>query len=363
MKCNFKWLSLYMDGELSQRKRARLEEHLRVCESCGQILEQLKSIEQMAGREKLPQISEAYWENFSVRVGNKLLLREKDSTSRFSAGRIKRLFQISPFRLKLAAGLASLFIVMWVGKIYMDHRKVPLPFDERQNLPVDLPGTNADSELGDNLETKREEPKPVGTIEEETKFKLEESEETATPTADEPNRMKELVQDGQPSPGKQAAIVLPTEEVTAEKTFVDKHETQNLRRISAPLTAAVPDTSPAKDMEYEPSSVSNSPKKVKGEEHALMMAGSLTPLDSLRIQIQEEEKLIASQPPDSVLEVAYMDLGEKLLQLCQLTQSKEDIAASQSRIQALLDKYLYASTRIHLNETIRKLKDLEKSWE
>ena len=60
MNCNLKWLSLYLDGELSQRKRDKLERHLQVCEACAEKVEEMKVIS-AKDAEKLEKVETIYF--------------------------------------------------------------------------------------------------------------------------------------------------------------------------------------------------------------------------------------------------------------------------------------------------------------
>ena len=52
MKCNLEWLSVYLDGLLSDDNRAKLEEHLKTCEACSARLEEFARVETAAKKIK-----------------------------------------------------------------------------------------------------------------------------------------------------------------------------------------------------------------------------------------------------------------------------------------------------------------------
>jgi hypothetical protein len=397
LNCNFKWLSLYLDGELSLRKRDKLEKHLQVCEACAEKLEELKELESLAARTRLPQVSEAYWENFAVRVRNKLLLREKEPRSQILWQRLKAAFQISPFRLKLAAGIATIFIAAWVGKIYMDYRPAPIEkqlyspgvvLPEKSGLPAEsaetvLPPSKAEKDLvkGKSL-VKSELKKAISS----KPYSQAVPSENQAPPAKETSRYES------------APVQLSPEVVTGEKPVIEKGETSNLRRIS-PKNIEVPPVKSvdellaaqqgftAKPIKPSPDTVGELhvrggsageiTKPIQTKEEQIEFAAeaaspvgklplgaskdSVSKVDSLRNAIQKQEKLILSQPADSTLEKAYRDLAQNYLNLCLLTKNKEDIKFGQKRIHEILKRYLYAETRLSLNNVLEQLRALEKS--
>jgi len=117
VKCNFEWLSTYLDGELSDEKRAELEKHLKTCEVCTAKLDELARLEATAKKIPVPQLSEAYWENFASRVQNKIAIRGKQKRAPWLEN-LKRFFQPSTGKLALAGSLATILLVAIIGQDY-----------------------------------------------------------------------------------------------------------------------------------------------------------------------------------------------------------------------------------------------------
>lgn len=74
MKCQRmeKWISDSLDGELSDRKKKRLEGHLRECSSCRSYKRNMMKIHELSQRMSLPQKSPSHWEEFSSRLKKRL---------------------------------------------------------------------------------------------------------------------------------------------------------------------------------------------------------------------------------------------------------------------------------------------------
>ncbi|MCI0596800.1 MAG: zf-HC2 domain-containing protein, partial [candidate division Zixibacteria bacterium] len=111
MKCNWEWLSAYLDGALAEEKRAKLEEHLKTCEACTAKLEEFARVEQAAKKIPAPQLSEAYWENFANRVQNKLTIREKQRASPGWLEALKGFFQPTTGKLAIAGSVAVIILL------------------------------------------------------------------------------------------------------------------------------------------------------------------------------------------------------------------------------------------------------------
>ncbi len=118
MKCNWEWLSAYLDGLLSDDKRAKLEEHLKTCEACTAKLEEFARVEVTAKKIPAPQLSEAYWENFASRVQNKLTIRERQKISPAWLEALKSFFQPTTGKLAIAGSLAAILLVAIIGQDY-----------------------------------------------------------------------------------------------------------------------------------------------------------------------------------------------------------------------------------------------------
>ncbi|OGC75973.1 MAG: hypothetical protein A2Z27_05085 [candidate division Zixibacteria bacterium RBG_16_50_21] len=370
MKCNFKLLSLYLDGGLGQRKREKLERHLQICESCAEKLEELKDLEAVAAREKLPQVSEAYWETFPARVRNKLLLREREPGSDSFWKKLQGTFRISPFRLKLAGAVATIIIAAWIGRLYIDYR----PASPERGLPsqnLNLPQkVAAPAETTQIPAVSSQAEKDQAKSKESIKSGLEQYAypPVVSPTAlpeDKSSSVNKKSSDGA------APVGLPTEVVTAKKPVISKGETANLRRVATKDIEALPVKKVDEFLTVQPGfsavPASLSPDTA-GELHvragsAPVLKDTLSAVSAIKKQIVELEKFLLSRPSDSLQERAYQDLARSYLNLCQLTRNKKDIEMGLKRIQDIQIQFLYPSTRINLNKTLERLQALERSLE
>ena len=136
MKCNWEWLSAYLDGLLSDDKRAKLEEHLKTCEACAAKLEEFARVEQAAKKIPVPQLSEAYWENFASRVQNKLTIREKQRTAPAWLEALKSFFQPTTGKLAIAGSVVTILLVAIMGRDYWKKEAYQPPKFEAVAPPV-----------------------------------------------------------------------------------------------------------------------------------------------------------------------------------------------------------------------------------
>jgi hypothetical protein len=370
LKCDFKLLSLYLDGGLGQRKKEKLERHLQICEFCAEKLEELKELEALAVREKLPQISEVYWETFSARVRNKLVLREKESRPVLFWKRLKGALQISPFRLKLAGAVATIIIATWIGRLYIDYSPTSL---EKQlpsrnlNLPQKMAAPTETTQLpAVSSQTEKDQAKSKESVKFETERLVSppEASPAALPQVNAPPVDKKSTEEV-------VRVELAPEIVTGEKSVISKGETANLRRI-APASMETLNVKTVEELlSVQPgitAGLANQSPDTVGKLHARagsapVLNDTLSAISTIRKQIEKQEKLLLSQPTDSLQERAYQDLAQSYFDLCLLTKDKKDIEAGQKRIQDIQKQYLYPSTRTSLNRILEKLRALERSLE
>lgn len=107
MKCQKieKWLSDRLDGQLSERKKRILEDHLKGCASCRLYKGNITRIQEMSQSFKMLERSASYWEDFSSRLRRRL--------SALDSERKKAVFW--PLRWRwtfVAAGAAALLLVI-----------------------------------------------------------------------------------------------------------------------------------------------------------------------------------------------------------------------------------------------------------
>ena len=110
-----KILSAYLDGELDEKRRRLVEEHLRGCQECSEELNTLKALDQLARSSKVPEPGEEYWKTLSGRIRSRIILEEEEGR----LSRLKNILVQSPGRLKLISTLAVGILVLLVGRQFL----------------------------------------------------------------------------------------------------------------------------------------------------------------------------------------------------------------------------------------------------
>lgn len=113
---------LFWDGRIDERKKEKLEKHLLICNRCKEKLALLESIEKGAQGIKIKEPSQEYWDIFSSRVRERIVVQKEESFSFKIKKVFENLFTFSPLKIKIAAGLVSIVFVFIIGKLYMDYR-------------------------------------------------------------------------------------------------------------------------------------------------------------------------------------------------------------------------------------------------
>ena len=143
MKCEDvdKFLHLYFDGELDEKKSKEMEEHLLSCQRCASKLLELKNLAEGAKGMKMPEPSPAYWKSFTEVVRNKIILRRRKSIWEKIKSGWESFFFYSPVKLRIAAGIASILLVFIIGKLYWDYKGKELERDrsERMERALSIP--------------------------------------------------------------------------------------------------------------------------------------------------------------------------------------------------------------------------------
>jgi hypothetical protein len=115
-------IHLFWDGEIDERKKEEMEEHLSICKKCKQKLALLGSIEEKAKQVKIKEPSQEYWDTFSSRVRERIIAQKEESFSFRLKKVFENIFTFSPLKIKIAAGVVSIVFVFVVGKLYVDYQ-------------------------------------------------------------------------------------------------------------------------------------------------------------------------------------------------------------------------------------------------
>jgi hypothetical protein len=124
VKCEkyHKAISLYLDGRLDEAGERELRDHVWHCPRCAKMLAALESGEKSARATEATEPKPSYWDTFSSRVMEKIDARE-EAPAGFGLKRLMGMIVPTPgHRLRVAAGLVSLAVVIAVGVLYVEHR-------------------------------------------------------------------------------------------------------------------------------------------------------------------------------------------------------------------------------------------------
>jgi hypothetical protein len=190
-------INLFLDGRLDQKQEEELKGHLSQCPSCAEKLTFLESVERRARGIEAKEPSPSYWDSFSTRVRGKIAAREESTTVFGLKKALEKLFTFSPLKIKVAAGLVSIVLVFFIGKLYLEHK------GEEIIPPLEVVQTEEHPRLD------------IMEIEKEREFPTQEIEPRGEPIPGEPETEKEAApvappKKQQPSPqvtkGKKEAL-------------------------------------------------------------------------------------------------------------------------------------------------------------
>ncbi|HEX9916794.1 MAG TPA: zf-HC2 domain-containing protein [candidate division Zixibacteria bacterium] len=162
MRCDQieKLLYLYEDGELDEKEKREVGEHIKICPNCSKKLADLKLIRAEVKEKKVPQPSETYWESFAHRVKERIEDKTKVSFGQRFSYFLEMIFSYSPTKVKWAAAVVSVILVFVVVKLFVSYEKINIA-TLGQKAQVQKISPPAGETLGVETNIPREQRKPA----------------------------------------------------------------------------------------------------------------------------------------------------------------------------------------------------------
>ncbi len=116
------WIHLFWDKRLNPSQEEEFKKHLAECKVCQKNLSFLELVEGKAKEIQAKEPSPEYWDNFSGRVREKIIA-SKEKSGVFGLKKVlENIFVLSPWKIRVAAGMVSIVLVFIIGKLYVDYR-------------------------------------------------------------------------------------------------------------------------------------------------------------------------------------------------------------------------------------------------
>jgi len=135
-----KLIYLFLDGRLNQREKRKLQKHLSQCKRCQEKLSLWEAVEGKAKKIEVKEPPQEYWESFSSRVREKIIVRKERSPAVRFRKLMENILTFSPFKIKIAAGLVAVVLVFIIGKMYMEYHGGRITPPAPVMRPVEIPG-------------------------------------------------------------------------------------------------------------------------------------------------------------------------------------------------------------------------------
>ncbi len=391
-----KLIYLFLDGRLNQSEKGELEKHLSECKRCQKKLSLLKAVEGEARKIEIKEPPQEYWESFSSRVREKILVRKERSPAVRFKKSMESAFTFSPLKIKIAAGLISALLVLIIGKLYMEYhggkmappapviRTVEVPsldtveIEKKEAFPTEEGGKKV------YLEKPEIETKPTITEEtEEEAIPLERVDEkgeallTGMPTHPKVEAEKAIpspapaledqtpIETARPSehqfmPSETKSIEAGVEEGVKEGITLSQDETQKAEGVHKRGGAKEPvgkDVVATKsDLRFSSTVdhyVVNKVTVPKIEANDTLMQ-----VDELRRLIQVWKTHIEENPSDSLTNQGYLQVAIGYYLLSRLTQDTTDISAGSRLIEGYLDQIEDQPIKDQLSDKLKKIRAL-----
>jgi len=370
---------LYYDDQLDEATSKEIKAHFQECKRCAEKMEALASIEKEAKDIRIQEPEEAYWESFSRRVRNRIVLRKKEPFGSKIKSVFESLTTISPSKLKLAASLATLVLVFIIGKLYIDYRiagleKIRYPMstkvtiapsqvaeEEKKEITAEeqkvVPQQKTEAKKREKSLAEVEEPKPA----KEVGAGLEKEIEQIPPAVKE-ERMADMMKASPEvvagAPEVTEKMAMAPKKATAEKSSeafgiakiegVTEKGKSKTSKIAIMAEKTYPDTT-VKTVGYE----------LEGERKVgyISKNDTLISTDSLKKIIEVWKDFIDKNPEDPSIDEGYQQVAIGYLLLGGITKDKSEI---ENGIK-LIEKYLKLTKTEQIKQLLKKTEEELKS--
>jgi hypothetical protein len=367
---------LYYDKKLEEKESEKIEAHLLECKRCAEKLEALALIEKEAKDIKVQEPEEGYWDSFSQRVRNKIVLREKKPFSLKVKSLFESLTTISPSKLKLAASLATLFLVFIIGKLYIDYRiagleKIRYPMSTKVTIAPPQVAEEEKKEITAEEEKvvpqekieKKKVTKPAGKAEETQPTEqvgsgLEERKAETPPQKDIVGMMRASPEVTPEAPEVTDKMAVAPKETAMAKSYeafgiakiegVTEKGKSKTSKIAIMAEKTYPDTT-MKTIGYEIIGV--------GRVGYLSENDTLISPDSLKKIIEVWKNFIDKNPKDPSIDEGYQQVATGYLLLGKITKDKSEI---ENGIK-LIEKYFKLTKTEQIKQLLKKTEEELKS--
>ncbi|MGB8658343.1 MAG: anti-sigma factor [Candidatus Zixiibacteriota bacterium] len=393
MKCERfdKLIYLSLDKRLDPAEEAELKAHLSQCRRCREKLSQLELLEGAARRLQIEEPAPEYWDTFSSRVREKIASRQEQSPATSLKKALQSAFSFSPWKVKIAAGLVSVLLVLVVGKLYMNyHGKEVVPstpvVHKVEEPQVKIPAVEkpvirpAQSEQRKDISPSDESltKKKTATVGESRRKPVPEREVlTEQAQMSSPETTKGAITPPVPSPRAEgraaveaqsgisqtksvgAGIEKSTEELQEKRLHVAPEKLQGTKELSQRAkTSAVQ----LKDIttSVRPSLnaslvrdhyvVNEKPVPRMEETDTLLQA------DELRGIIQTWKTHIKEEPDDSLNQEGYLQVATGYYLLSKLTQDTAIVSEGSNFVEEHLDQIKDPAIKSQLGERLERIK-------
>jgi len=397
-----KLIYLFLDGRLNQSEKRELEEHLSQCKRCQERLSLLEAVEGRASKIEIKEPPQEYWESFSSRVREKILVRKERSPAVRFKKAMESILTFSPSKIKIAAGLVAAVLVFIIGKLYMDYRggemAPPAPVMRTVEVPsldtvgIEKRGTFPTEERDKEVHFEKPGKGMKPTITDETK-------ERTTPSERVGDKKETLLKEKgilpHPKVAEEKKILSPIPASEYQSTIEtprpseEQFKPPETKSIGAGVEEGVKDRmmgeitlpkdkarkaegihkrggaeEPASKVFVAAESASRLPPAMdhyvvnKKPFPKIEANDTLMQVGELRRLIQVWKTHIEENPSDSLTNQGYLQVAVGYYLLGRLTQDTTDISAGARLIEGYLDEIKDPTIKTQLNDQLEKIKAL-----
>jgi hypothetical protein len=394
-----KLINLFLDKRLTRNEEQELKEHLAQCQECKEKLSSLQRIEENAKRIEAQEPPEEYWNTFSARVREKIIIQQEKSPAFGWKRFLDSVFSFSPLKIKVAAGVISVLFVFIIGKLYMDYRGSEiLPWEKTAKLQEQPKSVVRDMKSEEEFapaiskEGAESVPEEIEATKEETVDrkggivppKKEDKEKTITPKSKETHPPAVTEEKIASASAPEVAIPAPTEAEAEDRiafteskptgagvdqeakkkremkadilkpTSLKDHDSLKVKKLEVPFEAQL-------GLVGEQSLLQTETYDLKGNSiPKLGEADTTVPADTLKKVIQDWKTFIQENPADSLSDEGYLQVATAYYLLIRTSQDTTYISEGSQIITQYLEKTKDPSVEAALKDRLGKIQVLRQ---
>lgn len=344
-------LYLYQDGELGEKEKKEMEEHIKECPNCSKKLADLKLIRAEVKNKNVPQPPETYWESFAQRVREKIGRKTKVSFGQRFSHFLKTVFSYSPAEIKWATAVASVVLLFVVVKLFVSYEKMNVTTIQQETK---VERTTTSREEIPNVEVKTPEKKKGIVLEKEVPKTIRAPLENVT------------ISKGLESETPTGKMGVQKETAIGERSTPDKDETV-LKKLSTTTPKLEEKEEGYMAVQAPKIHISGTPVITSAEKPELQAdiaaigGDTLKQGELVRESIDKWRKFTEDEPKGEERDKGYLNMAWGYMKLYDVARNKEEtLKEAIDSVRVYIDSTITSAYKDSINDILLELESVHK---